>query len=71
MDLRYEDYAQLHAMAFSAETNQEDRDGAVRQLMALPQEDTRIADYVWLPIRFDGEMGYLDWMDEWKLENMP
>lgn len=27
------------------------------------------ADYVWLPFRFDGEMAYLDWKDEWKIED--
>ncbi len=27
--------------------------------------DTSIADYVWLPIRFDGDNAYLDWLDEW------
>jgi hypothetical protein len=31
--------------------------------------DTSLADYVWLPVRFDGEMAYLDWQDEWKVED--
>ncbi|MCE5260079.1 MAG: hypothetical protein LLG44_13630, partial [Chloroflexi bacterium] len=31
--------------------------------------DTSIADYVWLPVRFDGEMAYLDWQDEWRIED--
>lgn len=31
--------------------------------------NTAFADYVWLPIRFDGEMAYLDWKDEWRLED--
>lgn len=31
--------------------------------------NTSIANYVWLPFRFDGEMGYLDWRDEWKIED--
>ena len=31
--------------------------------------DTSIADYVWLPVRFDGEMAYLDWKDEWRIED--
>ena len=33
------------------------------------ERNTSIADYVWLPFRFDGEMAYLDWHDEWKLED--
>jgi Glycosyl hydrolases family 43 len=31
--------------------------------------NTSIADYVWLPIRFDGEMAYLDWHDEWRIDD--
>jgi len=31
--------------------------------------DTSISDYVWLPVRFEGEMAYLDWKDEWKIED--
>ena len=30
--------------------------------------DTSIADYVWLPIRFEGDTAYLDWRDEWSLD---
>ena len=30
---------------------------------------TAIADYVWLPFRFDGKMAYLDWKDEWRIED--
>lgn len=31
--------------------------------------DTSIADYVWLPFRFDGERAYLEWRDEWRIED--
>lgn len=31
--------------------------------------DTSIADYVWLPLRFEGDMVYLDWCDEWRVED--
>lgn len=31
--------------------------------------NTAEAGYVWLPFRFDGEMGYLDWRDEWRVED--
>lgn len=34
----------------------------------LTHVDTSRADYVWLPFRFDGEMGYLDWRDEWRID---
>ena len=32
-------------------------------------DNTSLADYVWLPLRFDGEMAYIDWLDEWKIED--
>jgi len=35
----------------------------------LPLAYTRDADYVWLPLRFDGEMVYLDWHDSWKISD--
>ncbi|WP_345802991.1 family 43 glycosylhydrolase [Microbacterium sp. AZCO] len=31
--------------------------------------DTSIADYVWLPIRFDGDVPRIDWLDEWRVED--
>lgn len=31
--------------------------------------DTSIADYVWLPLRFDGENVIIDWHDEWRIED--
>ncbi|MET0975233.1 MAG: family 43 glycosylhydrolase [Leifsonia sp.] len=35
----------------------------------LPDPDTSIADYVWLPIRFDGDGVSIDWHDEWRIED--
>jgi hypothetical protein len=35
----------------------------------LTEIDTSIADYVWLPFRFDGERALLDWHDEWRIED--
>lgn len=31
--------------------------------------NSSVADYVWLPFRFDGKMAWLDWKDEWKIED--
>lgn len=33
------------------------------------QRNTSIADYVWLPLRFDGENVFIDWKDEWRIED--
>ncbi|MEV7393016.1 family 43 glycosylhydrolase [Streptomyces sp. NPDC091215] len=37
--------------------------------LAAVVEDTSVADYVWLPIRFEGDMPILDWHDEWRVED--
>lgn len=34
-----------------------------------PEVNTSMADYVWLPVRFEDEMVYLDWKDEWRIED--
>ena len=32
-------------------------------------ENTSIADYVWLPLRFEGDRVWIDWLKEWRLED--
>ncbi|GAB3801693.1 glycoside hydrolase family 43 protein [Humibacter antri] len=32
-------------------------------------ENTAVADYVWLPIRFDGDTPVIQWLDEWRIED--
>ena len=29
-----------------------------------------VADYVWLPLRFDGAMPIIEWYDEWRVEDV-
>lgn len=36
-----------------------------KALAVVASGDTSIADYVWLPIRFDGDLPIIDWRDEW------
>ena len=38
-------------------------------MMARLEESTAIADYVWLPIRFDGAYPVIEWLDEWRVED--
>lgn len=33
------------------------------------KQNTSLADYVWLPVRFDGEKPVIQWKDEWKIED--
>lgn len=67
MDLEYEKYAEafrkLFAPDYKGEKVFDEKFGndATR--------NTSIADYVWLPIRFDGEMAYVEWKDEWRIED--
>lgn len=70
MDKKYEEYAKLFELVFS-----DDKSGAEMVLDKIKEEElgvkenTSIADYVWLPLRFDGDMVYIDWYDEWSLSD--
>jgi hypothetical protein len=71
MDTEYEDYAKVFEALFSgnAEKLRTRKDaGEIRALLTL-SNDTSVADYVWLPIRFDGDMPCIDWKDEWRIED--
>ena len=35
----------------------------------LASADTSIADYVWLPLEFDGERVSITWKESWRLED--
>ncbi|MER7540413.1 family 43 glycosylhydrolase [Streptomyces sp. NPDC097704] len=37
--------------------------------LAAVEENTSMADYVWLPFRFEGRTPVLDWHDEWRVED--
>lgn len=76
MDMKYEDYKAVFEVLFDPEgtgqheagtdTVDGEQAGGEAQQMVF---NTSIADYVWLPFRFDGEMAYLDWKDSWKIED--
>ena len=36
----------------------------------LSPENTSIADYVWLPVIWEGNYPHLEWCNEWRLENL-
>ena len=62
----YEDYAAAFEAMFNPDA---DRMPLLKWEQNKPVENTAIADYVWLPFHFEGEMGRLDWLDEWRLED--
>ncbi len=67
MELKYEEYAAEYERMFAP-----GYDGAeefVRRFGSDAGRNTSIADYVWLPFRFEANMPYLDWLDEWRIED--
>jgi hypothetical protein len=44
----------------------------IADLVDLPtlvsDPNTSLADYVWLPLRFDGDLPIIEWRDEWRVE---
>ncbi|MCD8013701.1 MAG: family 43 glycosylhydrolase [Lachnospiraceae bacterium] len=69
MHREYQTYARAFESMFRPEKDAEDIQRVEEYLRTAPLEDTSIADYVWLPFRFDGEMAYLDWKDEWRISD--
>ncbi len=46
----------------------EDETSSLHPKSMMVVEDTSVADYVWLPIHFDGDRPYIEWRDEWSLD---
>lgn len=65
MDVAYEDVRRRFEISFGDETVDRSNPPVLPRII----DRTQIADYVWLPIRFDGECAYLDWKDEWRIED--
>ena len=71
MDVPYESYAWAYDVLFDPDASEADKAKGRAVLGSIPREKTKEADYVWLPFRFsdvDG-MAYLDWRDEWRIED--
>lgn len=64
MPREYKEVARLFEGYFNPALSEEERVKSIDY-----QVDTSVADYVWLPFRFDGKMAYLDWHDEWRVED--
>lgn len=68
MNLEYEKYSKVFEKRFNP-----DFEGEVELdeelLKCVVDKDTSVADYVWLPLRFDGERVYIDWYESWKVED--
>ena len=65
MDKQYPVYREMFEKIFSGRAEEFDFSRMGEQVV----ENTAIADYVWLPIRFEGEMPVIDWKDSWRWED--
>jgi hypothetical protein len=62
-------YDVMAAMARGEQRPVTEADPQARAAMAAGSgENTAIADYVWLPIRFDSQLPRIDWRDEWSID---
>lgn len=69
MDKQYEEYARIFEKIFDPDAPKAEREREHDRDADIHKDNTSIADYVWLPIRFEGEMPIIDWKDSWKLED--
>ena len=66
--LAYEDYAELYQSWFDPEMDKT----IPERKKHIPEDgkaNTSMSDYVWLPIRFEGDKPVIDWKDEWRIED--
>ncbi|MBR4500319.1 MAG: family 43 glycosylhydrolase [Clostridia bacterium] len=71
MHLRYQDYGEWFRLRFTEERTREEEARMAELQKLLPPDsamDTSKARYVWLPFRFDGDKGILDWREQWSLD---
>ena len=70
MDLTYDEYGPMFASFFNPDL-QTDMESVMKNAQKIQTvvEETQIADYIWLPLRFEGERVWIDWKDEWRIED--
>lgn len=68
MDVPYEEIHKLFELQFNPDADKSELE-KIDIRIRNPICPTQIADYVWLPIRFDGEKALIDWKDEWRIED--
>ncbi|MBO4870262.1 MAG: family 43 glycosylhydrolase [Clostridia bacterium] len=69
MHVPYEKYERAFDLLFRDDSTAAERAEASEIMRSLPKERTALADYVWLPLRFEGERVVIDWRDEWRIED--
>ena len=72
MHLEYDTYKRFFEFAFHPDEKEREKVKELDMDMRIVQDtgrNTSVSDYVWLPLRFEGEMVYIDWLDEWRIED--
>lgn len=70
MELKYNEYKNVFEKVFNPDFDGEiNMDSLPKMKPGQVSENISIADYVWLPLKFEGENVYIDWYDEWKIED--
>lgn len=59
----------IEAMFDALFTPDFDVEAMQKTLHALTKRNTSKARYVWLPVKFDGDMPTIEWLDEWRIED--
>ncbi len=69
MQLKYSEYGEAFKKRFCDGLKDDELTDKDKSFFIDVSSNTSIADYVWLPLKFDGESVYIDWFDEWKIED--
>lgn len=65
--LNYEKLLEIRALRKSKKLDEMKQ--MLDDLGVSPIMNTSLAEYVWLPLRFEDDMVYIDWRDEWRIED--
>lgn len=69
MDLDYNIYGPLVTKLYDPDLTEAEKMEVYMQVAEMPKEDTKNANYVWLPITFVNEMPVIEWKNEWRWED--
>lgn len=65
----YEDYRRVYDKLFCKGIAVEQMPESEKKYLDCTAENTSIADYVWLPLVFENDKVFIDWHDEWRIED--
>ncbi len=76
MDTDYNSYKKFFEISFDMDMPEREKGKELENIKRKlgnttddTMKDTSIADYVWLPLRFEDDRVYIDWKDEWRIED--